>query len=83
MCGWCPRLPITFVLGEWDAVAAMGVSCSSEEGVTLASDEDILVSVDGYARLGEDGNGAVITCFADTHEGMWEVVEGVGMCGSG
>ena len=76
-------MPITFVLDEWDAVAAVSVSCSNEEGVTLASDEDVLVFVDGYARLGEDGNGAVIACFADTHEGMWEVVEGVGLCGRG
>jgi hypothetical protein len=76
-------LPIFVVLDEWDAVVAMSVSCSNEEGFTLASDEDVLFFVDGYAGLGEDGNGAVIASFADTHEGMWEVLEGVGLCGSG
>ena len=76
-------MPITFVLDEWDAVPAVCDPCSNEEGFTLASDEYILLLVDGHARLGEDGNGAVIACFADTHEGMWEVLEGVGLCGSG
>ena len=49
---WGPRLPSSIVLDEWDAVAAFSVSCSNEEGFTLASDEDILFFVDGYAGLG-------------------------------
>ena len=50
---WGPRLPSSVVLDEWDAVAAVSVSCSNEEGFTLASDEYILFFVDGDTRLGE------------------------------
>jgi hypothetical protein len=76
-------LPISVVLDEWDAVLAMCISCSNEEGFTLASDEYVLFFVDGYTGLGEYGNGAIIASFADTHEGMWEVLKGVGLCGNG
>ena len=80
---WGPRLPIAFVLDEWDLVPTVFVTCSNKEGFTLASDEYILFFVDGHARLGEDGNGAIIASFTNTYEGMWEVLEGVGLCSSG
>ena len=80
---WGPRLPIAFVLDEWDSAPTVFVAFSNEEGFTLASDEHILFFVDGDTRLGEDGNGAIITSLANTHEGMWEVLEGFGLCGSG
>jgi len=80
-CG--PRLPIAFVLYEWDLVPTVFAACFNEEGFTLASDEYILFFVDGDAGPGEDGNDAIIASFADTHEGMWEVLEGVGLCRSG
>jgi hypothetical protein len=70
-------------LDEWDLVPPVLVACSNEEGFTLASDEYVLFFVDGDAGLGENGNGAIIASFADTHEGMWEVLEGVDVCCSG
>ncbi len=83
LLSWGPGLPISFVLDEWDSVPARFVACSNEEGFTLASDEYVLFFVDGDAGLGENGNGAIIASFADTHEGMWEVLEGVDVCCSG
>ena len=53
------------------------------DGFTLASDEYVLFFMDGDARLGEDGNGAIIASFANTYEGMWEVLEGVDVCCTG
>ncbi len=80
---WGLRLPIAFLLDEWDLVPTVFVACSNEEGFTLASDEYVLFFVDGDAGLRENGNGAIIASFADTHEGMWEVLEGVHVCCSG
>jgi hypothetical protein len=68
LLGRVPRLPSSFVLGEWDAVASMCVAGANEEGFTLASDEHVGVFVDGDTGLSEDGDGAVITGFTNAHE---------------
>jgi hypothetical protein len=56
----------------------MFVACTNEEGLAMASDENVGVFMDGYTGLSEDGDGAVVTGFAHAHEGLWEVVERVG-----
>ena len=78
---WGPGLPIAFVLDERDLVPTMFVACSNEGGFTLARVHPVFV--DGDAGLSVDGNGAIIASFANTHEGTWEVLERVSLCGSG
>ena len=56
----------------------MCVAGANEEGLALASDENVGVFMDGYTGLSEDGDGAVVTGFPHAHEGLWEVVKGVG-----
>jgi hypothetical protein len=51
---------------------------ANEEGLASASEKYVLLLVDSVACVREDGNGAVITGLADTHEGLWEIVEQVG-----
>ena len=71
------------MLDKLDSVPTVFIACSNDKGFTLASDEYILFFVDGDAGLGEGENGAIIASFSDTHEGMWEVLEGVGLGGNG
>ena len=61
-----------------DAVASVFVTGANEEGLAMASDENVGVFMDSYTGLSEDGDGAIVTGFAHTHEGLWEVVERVG-----
>ena len=76
--GWVPRLPVPFVLHKRDSVSSMPVTGANEEGLTSASDEYVCVFMYGDPCLGEYGNVAVVTCFADAHEGLWEIVKRVG-----
>jgi hypothetical protein len=48
----------------------MLVSGANEEGLASASEKYVLFLVDGDVCMWEDGDGAVITGFADTHEGL-------------
>jgi hypothetical protein len=59
---------LSLVLDQGDTVPAGGVTCSNEDGVAFASDEDILFIVDTYPVGGEDGYSACICNFADTEE---------------
>jgi hypothetical protein len=76
--GWVPWLPVPLVLHERDLVASMLVSGANEEGLASASENYVLFLVDGDACVREDGDSAVITGFANSHEGLWEIVERVG-----
>jgi hypothetical protein len=67
LLGWVSRLPSSFVLGEWDAVASMCVAVANKEGFALASDEHVGVFVDGDTGLSEDGDGAIIAGFTNAH----------------
>ena len=63
-------MPVPLVLHELDSVASMLVSGANEEGLASASEKYVLFLVDGDVCMWEDGDGAVITGFADTHEGL-------------
>jgi hypothetical protein len=76
--GWGPGLPLTAVLDEWYAVAAVFVADSYEEGFAVAGDEHIGFFVDGDSIFGEYGHGAIISGFSYTHEGRGKVLERVG-----
>lgn len=56
----------------------MFVAGANEEGLAMASDENVGVFMDSDTGLSEYGDGAVVTGFAHAHEGLWEVVERVG-----
>ena len=47
----------------------------NEEWFAMAGDQHVMFFVDGDAIFGEDGDGAVVGGFSDTHEGCREVVE--------
>ena len=48
------------VLCKRDAVASMFVAGANEEGLAMASDENVGVFMDGYTGLSEDGSSQVL-----------------------
>ena len=62
-------------LDEWYTVCAMFVTNANEDWFTPAGDEDTCLFVDGDAILCEDGNGALIGGFTDTHAGSRKVIK--------
>ena len=77
--GWLARLPLAFVLCEWDAIPAVLVTHADENGLTLASDEHIFFFVHCHTFLRENGNSSIVRDFTHTHERLWEIGEGVGV----
>ena len=53
----------------------MLITHTDENGFTLASDEDVVFFVDGDTILCENGDVAVVSGLANTHEGVGKVVE--------
>ena len=62
---WFTWLPLAPLLYQWYAVSACGVAGSNEEWLSFARDEDIIFFVYRNPVFGEDGNGAVISGFAN------------------
>ena len=60
-------LPLSALLDKRDTISAVPIMDPKQNGLALAGDEDIGFFVDGDAVLGEDGDGAVISCFANAH----------------
>ncbi len=73
--GWVPRLPVPFVLHKRDSVASMIIAGADEEGLASASDEYVCVFMYSDPCLGEDGDGTMVTGFADAHEGLGEIIK--------
>ena len=79
--GGCLGLPLSVLQDKRDTISAVLITDPKQNGLALAGDEDVRFFVDGDAILGEDGDGAVISGFADAHQGMRKVCKGV--CSSG
>jgi len=73
--GWGPGLPLSAVLDEQYAVAAMFVVDSDEERLTMAGDEHIGFFMYGDSVLGEDGHGTIIGGVSNTHEGGGKILK--------
>ena len=55
------------MLSEGNAVSSVFVADANEDGLTLAGDEHVLLSVYGDAFFGEDRNCSIIGDFAYAH----------------
>ena len=60
-------MPLFALLDKRDTISAVLITDPKQNGLALAGDEDVGFFVDSDAVLGEDGDGAVISCFADAH----------------
>jgi len=68
--GWHSGLLLFVLLDKRDMISAMLIKDPKQNGLALAGDEDTRFFVDCDAVLGEDGDGAIISSFANAHQGM-------------
>jgi hypothetical protein len=68
------------VLNEWYTIAAVFIAYPNQNWVTLASDKDVLLTLNSDTILGKDRDGIIICEAPDTNEGGRKVIEGVGLC---
>ena len=60
---------------------AVFVPYPDDERLAMTSEEDIGFFVNCDAIFCEDGDRAIISCFANTHEGSGKVIKGVSSLG--
>lgn len=77
LLGRSAGLPVASVLHKGNAIAAVLIKCTYEKGLTHASDEHVLFIVYGNNTASKDCKVTIITSLANTHEGMWKILEGV------
>ena len=53
------------------------ISYPNEERLAMTGDEDVGFVVDCDAIFGENGDSAIVSSFANTHEGSGKVIKGV------
>ena len=68
-------LSLPTLLDKGGAITSFAIRSSNEDWFSFACDENILFLVYSHTIFGEDGNGAGIRSFSDTHERVWKVVK--------
>jgi hypothetical protein len=58
-------------------IAAVFIPDTNQNGFSFTCNEDILLFVDGNTIFSENGDGFVVSSFADRHNGVRKVLEGV------